>query len=518
MSLLSRSERSSIELLSQLTFTNPFLPERIALEKKILGRRYHPEPFSAWSLDVDQPRRKNIRQIHQRIEALAQTIRKRIVSGQHGDDVEYELYDDLVMHLLYFRLDEALTTAGDLGIFRAAATWKQFEQDFQFFLHCGEFRFPRRDQPEHVFAGIYQVHRAFHNIFLSVLGRSPAAIELRASIWQSIFTHDIRRHQRSLYQHMSRVPTLIAGPSGTGKELVASAIGRSRYCPFDSKKLQFAAGGGEDYHSLHLAALPVTLVESELFGHAKGSFTGASRDRAGWLETVGPHGAVFLDEIGEVDPQVQTKLLRVLQTRQFQRIGEQTSRNFAGKLIAATNRDLRLEIARGSFRQDLYFRLCGDLVQTPSLREQLREAPDDLAQFVRFIALQLAPSEPDSIVKDSLEWIERHLPADYPWPGNFRELEQCVRNIVIHNAYDFSGIAQTALVGKLGGTLNQMESLTIQAEELLCRYCTYAYWKTRTFESAAELLGLDRRTLRGKLDSEFLKQLDRSHAMTGTSE
>jgi DNA-binding NtrC family response regulator len=252
----------------------------------------------------------------------------------------------------------------------------------------------------------------------------------------------------------------------------------------------------------------VTLVESELFGHAKGSFTGANRDRAGWLETVGLHGAVFLDEIGEIDPQVQVKLLRVLQTRQFQRVGEQTARRFSGKLIAATNRDLRQEIAQGSFRQDLYFRLCGDLVQTSSLREQLQDAPDDLAQFVQFIALQMAPEEADSIVRDVLDWMNKNLPEGYPWPGNFRELEQCVRNVVVHNAYDFSANARATLAGKLGSVLHQMESLKVSADELLRQYCTYAYWKTRTFETAADALGVDRRTLRGKLDEKFLKQLD----------
>lgn len=509
MALLSRSERAQIELLSRLTFANPFLPERVAIEKKILGRRYHPAAGGAWSLDLDQPQRKNIQHIQEKIFALSESIRARLASGQHGDDSDHELYDDLILHLLYFRLDEAWKKTGDLRIYQVASTWKQFEHEFQKYIGIGGLQLPSRGKAEHLFAAIYQVHRAFHNIYLGVIGRSPAAIQLRAAIWQSIFTHDIRRYQKSLYQHMAQIATLIVGSSGTGKELVAGAIGRSQYRPFDGRKGQFASGGEEDYHSLHLAALPVTLVESELFGHAKGAFTGANRDRVGWLEAVSAHGAVFLDEIGEIDPQVQIKLLRVLQTREFQRVGEQTPRKFYGKLIAATNRNLRKEFTDGTFRQDLYFRLCGDLVHTPTLREQLRDTPEDLAHFVRYIAVQMGPDEPESIVRDALSWIEQNVPRDYPWPGNFRELEQCVRNVVVHNHYDLAASAPLAVAAQLGATAHDMESLAISAEEMMRRYCTYAYWKTRTYDRAADALSLDRRTLKSKVDKKYLKELDR---------
>ena len=105
------------------------------------------------------------------------------------------------------------------------------------------------------------------------------------------------------------------------------------------------------------------MIESELFGHRRGAFTGAVEDRSGWLETCGPHGAVFLDEIGELDAAIQVKLLRVLQSRTFQRIGETKPRRFEGKVIAATNRDLDEEIGAGRFRSDLYYRLCADVVE-----------------------------------------------------------------------------------------------------------------------------------------------------------
>ena len=204
-----------------------------------------------------------------------------------------------------------------------------------------------------MFACFYQIRRAFHLIFRHLIGASRPAATLRAAVWQSIFTHDMRRYRRSLYRRMHDVTTLVTGPSGTGKELVARAIGLSRYIPFDPDREAFVADLDDAFHALNLSALSPTLIESELFGHRKGAFTGALEDRVGWLESCPPHGTVLLDEIGDVDASIQVKLLRVLQTREFQRIGETAPRQFLGKLIASTNRDLASEMRAGSFPRGL---------------------------------------------------------------------------------------------------------------------------------------------------------------------
>src|SRR4030095_10303350 len=117
------------------------------------------------------------------------------------------------------------------------------------------------------------------------------------------------------------------------------------------------------FYALNPSALSPTLIESELFGHRRGAFTGAVQDRAGWLEVCPATGTVFLDEIGELDPAIQVKLLRVLQSRTFQRLGDTRDRPFLRKLIAATNRDLGREMAAGEFRKDFYYRLCSDFVR-----------------------------------------------------------------------------------------------------------------------------------------------------------
>ena len=188
----------------------------------------------------------------------------------------------------------------------------------------------------------------------------PAA-RLRAAIWQSIFTHDMRRYRRTLYARMGDFPTLITGPSGTGKELAARAIAQSRYVPFDDRRLSFANEGG--FFPINISALSPMLIESELFGHRRGAFTGAIADRKGWLETcpgaVAPCSSTsFLERI--LDPAIQVKLLRVIETRTFHPVGDTAGRQFRGKLITATNRDLAALIAKGRFREDLYYRLCSD--------------------------------------------------------------------------------------------------------------------------------------------------------------
>ena len=204
------------------------------------------------------------------------------------------------------------------------------------------------DEIPHIFACFFQLRRAFLYIFHYIVGHSKPAGKFRTAIWQSIFTHDMRRYRRKLYNRMGTIPTLITGPSGTGKELVARAIGLSRYIPFDVKNKRFKRYFDEGFYAINLSALSETVIESELFGHRKGAFTGAVTERKGYFEEAGDLGSVFLDEIGEVNESIQVKLLRVLQTRSFQRLGDTENNQFNGKFIAATNRNLDEEMQRGT--------------------------------------------------------------------------------------------------------------------------------------------------------------------------
>ena len=350
----------------------------------------------------------------------------------------------------------------------------------------------------HLFAFFFQIRRAFHHIFRHIIGGSQPIARLRAAVWESIFTHDMRRYRRVLYQKMGDVTTLITGPSGTGKELVARAIGLSRYIPFDEKSLRFTDDFVGSFYAINISALSTTLIESELFGHRRGAFTGALQDRAGFLEACPPLGAVFLDEVGEIDAGVQVKLLRVLQTRSFHRLGDSAARRFAGKIIAATNRDLPAEIEAGRFRSDFYYRLCADLITTPSLREQIDESPDELGRLVHFLSEQVVGAEEaERLTDEVLTWISSSLGDAYAWPGNVRELEQCVRNVLIRGAYRPARTAPTSTGDALAAAVREGR---LTSDELLNGYYRLIYERAGNLVEAARHLGVDRRTVRGRID------------------
>jgi transcriptional regulator with AAA-type ATPase domain len=471
--------------ISALVYANPFLEERIEHERRILGDAYIPsQPF--WSLEPDLQRRSNIDLIAEKCAALV---------DRSGDSVP----EDVAVYFIYERYRDAileLIEHGQLG--QRVAFYARFKNDVTRYL--GD-----RADAAHLFACFFQVRRAFHHIFRNIVGRSLPAAKLRAAVWQSIFTYDMRRFRRSVYARMGDVPALITGPTGTGKELVARAIGLSRYVPFDERREKFAGDPEATFVGLNPSALSPTLIESELFGHRKGAFTGAIADHEGFLESTGPLGTVFLDEIGELDPALQVKLLRVIQTRTFQRLGDTTPRRFDGKLIAATNRDLAAEIRASRFREDFFYRLCADTILTPALHEQMAGNLEELTHLVRFISTRVAgEDEAEQLTSEVVRAIEVSPGLDYRWPGNFRELEQCVRSVMLRGSYSPSpqtpsDARQRIAEGVVAGAFT--------ADDLLRNYCTLLYAKTRNYSQVAEKLGVDRRTVRAKVDAKLLEEL-----------
>ncbi|HEV7516623.1 MAG TPA: sigma-54 factor interaction domain-containing protein, partial [Thermoanaerobaculia bacterium] len=398
--LFSGQERQVVEAISRLAYCNPFTPERLTLERQALGDAFIPFDV-VWHSQVDPARdNPNVPVILEQAHELAETLRARLAAPGPRQTAaavsreELELYRDLVLYLLYGRYQPRLLEAIDAQASGRASFgfYRDFLADLGHFLDLPAFRESPADSGKsppdsaHLFACFFQIRRAFHFTFRSIVGGSPPAARLRAQVWQSVFTHDLRRYQRALYKSMGDVTTLITGPSGTGKELVARAIGHSRYLPFDPAGLKFRESWATSFYPLNLSALSPTLIESELFGHRRGAFTGAVADRTGWLEVCPPLGTVFLDEIGETELAIQVKLLRVLETRSFQRLGETRGRPFQGKVVAATNRDLAREMQAGRFRADLYYRLCSDLLVTPTLRERIAAAPEELSNLVLFLA------------------------------------------------------------------------------------------------------------------------------------
>jgi two-component system nitrogen regulation response regulator GlnG len=211
------------------------------------------------------------------------------------------------------------------------------------------------------------------------------------------------------------VTVLITGESGAGKELVARAI------------YQHSRRADRPFLAINCAAIPEALVESELFGHEQGAFTGADRRRIGKFEQAGD-GTILLDEIGDMPPPVQAKMLRVLQERRFERLGGNEPVAARARVLAATNRDLEQLIAAGRFRQDLYYRLNGVTLRVPPLRERKADIPE-LAHHFLFRSAREGNRDVRGFAPEALDRLQR-----LDWPGNVRELLNCVRSAVYRAA------------------------------------------------------------------------------------
>jgi transcriptional regulator with AAA-type ATPase domain len=508
--LLTGREREFLQAISRLVQSNPFLPERIAAERDALGRDFREvDPIRSLSVDdPSQPDPNRVR-LNERLEEVVPSVRERLASGADASDHDLALYQDAVLRLLYGRHLEHFRVAVESSVAKGRGpgrlrSYASFAREWEHFFEIPMTTWRPDLAAPHAFACLFQIQRAFHHIFQSIVGHSVVAARLRGAVWQSVFTHDLQRYRDTLYDRMGDVPTLILGPSGTGKELVARAIGFSRYIPFDANTATFTEDFVGGFHPLNLSAMPGTLIESELFGHKRGAFTGAVGDRRGWLEVCAPGGTVFLDEIGELEPAIQVKLLRVLQARTFQPLGETAERPFRGKIVAATNRDLADAMQRGEFREDFYYRLCSDVIVTPSLHEQLRDAPDVLRELLQFIVTRVTGEATESLVDEAEHWIVEHLGSDYPWPGNIRELEQCVRSVLIRKAYRPAPVRPQSDEDRVFGAALRGE---LTAEELLRRYCTLVYARTENYQETARRLELDRRTVKSKIDEALLTQL-----------
>jgi hypothetical protein len=339
----------------------------------------------------------------------------------------------------------------------------------------------------------FQMRRAF--FFISrIIGSSDCMMNLRKILWNNIFTGDIRLYDEFLWNRMEDFSTMLLGETGTGKGLAAAAIGRSGYIPYDLRASTFQESFAKTFISINLSQFQEQLIESELFGHKKGAFTGAVDSHQGIFSRCSPHGAIFLDEIGEVSTHVQIKLLRVLQDRLFSPVGSHKSETFSGRVIAATNRSITTARQEGSFRNDFYYRLCSDVIVVPPLRQRLSENSRELKELLKITIRRILGNAPSEIVSSIHNTIEKSVPTDYEWPGNIRELEQCTRQIILNNRYDWQQSSPD--VPPQESLAADIEKGSLNAAELMGLYCGLHYKRLGTYEAVARLTGLDRRTVK----------------------
>ena len=314
---------------------------------------------------------------------------------------------------------------------------------------------------------------AFHNL----IGRSPSMQDIYTKIEQVAD---------------SRTTVLIAGESGTGKELVAKA-------------LHYNSGRRErPFIALNCAAIPETLIESELFGHEKGSFTDATARRVGQFELANT-GTLFLDEIGDLSAMTQAKLLRILQEREFTRVGGVQSIKVDVRIVAATNKNLEELVRKGQFREDLYYRINVIALYLPPLRERGEDVPL-LAKHFLAKRIEEDNRPPQEFSKDAVDLLSR-----YPWPGNVREMENIIEQAfiwskgsdtitsehlptILKNDTRSSSLHDDTLAGRLSLEKAVME---FEREIILDALKRTNYVQTH----AANLLGISRRMLKYRMDT-----------------
>lgn len=286
----------------------------------------------------------------------------------------------------------------------------------------------------------------------------------------------------------SKASVLITGESGTGKELIANALHN------------LSNRRDKPFVKVHCAALSESLLESELFGHEKGAFTGAVARKRGRFELANT-GSIFLDEIGEIDQNVQIKILRVLQDRRFERVGGEETLEVDVRIIAATNRDLLQEIAEHRFREDLFYRLNVVHIQVPPLRERKDDIPLLVASFLE----EFAKENNKKIT--GIDARARSALYKYNWPGNIRQLRNCIESAIVMCSGSeitledlppsVSGASDTDMISiPVGITLAEAEKILIQQNLAVNKGN-----KSKT----ADILGIGRKTLHRKIDEYNLE-------------
>ncbi len=336
----------------------------------------------------------------------------------------------------------------------------------------------------------YQIRRAFYFISTSLLGDSRSMVAIREQVWNNIFTHDVRTYEARLWDRMEDFSTFLVGETGSGKGTAAAAIGRSGWIPYDLSTQRFEQSFTTAFLAVNVSEFSESLVESELFGHRKGAFTGAIDSHTGVFQRCEPHGTIFLDEIGDVSVHIQIKLLRVLQERLYSPVGSHEQQRFPGRVLAATNRPIGELRESGAFRDDFYYRLCSDVIEMPTLRQRIRESDTVLPMLVRTITGRIMGEE--GMADVVLDTIQKTVPEDYAWPGNVRELEQAARQIILTGRCSF----ETGNAGSPAGLADQINNELFDARELVDHYCKLLYERHGTYEEVARITGLDRRTVK----------------------
>ncbi len=478
---LSAAEREFFGRVARAAFSNPFGAERLHLDREIAGvgsRIAQPELI-----------RRTMARVREAVATLEEQGRAdlRRFSGEDREVLRTALLFE-VFHRHAAEFDRLIQQQVADGEEPCAVP---FAKDVLGLLARRGFS---GEEARRTFAFFFQMRRAFYFIEHGLVGISPCMREFRRHLWNNVFTHDIRWYERYLWNRMEDFSTLLLGETGTGKGAAAAAIGRSGFIPFDESRNRFAESFTRNFVSINLSQYPEALIESELFGHKKGAFTGAIDHHRGVFARCSAHGAIFLDEIGDVGIPVQIKLLQILQERTFSPVGSHEKQRFSGRVIAATNRPLEKLREQGDFRDDFFYRLSSDVIAVPTLRQRLQEEPRELDVLLELVVSRTIGEMSEELAGMVREVLDGEPGPGYGWPGNVRELEQAVRRILLTRSY--RGELPVEPGDLRGRLLAAVDGGNLDAQGLLAGYCALLYRRLGTYEQVARVTGLDRRTVK----------------------
>ncbi|MBM4102840.1 MAG: sigma-54-dependent Fis family transcriptional regulator [Planctomycetes bacterium] len=488
---LSQSDRRFFGLVADAAFTNPFSEKRETIDSEIAGLTGQKDSGLPWA-DV-------VSLMIKKLEARLAELDKMSSGGTAKlEDFDGETDRELMKYAFLFAVFHQAARDFD-ALIRKQERAEEKTLTVSFAPKTLEQMFRRGFSPQQAsrcFALFYQIRRAFYFIQQGLIGKSNCMRKLRMDLWNNIFTYDIRGYEQYLWDRMEDFATLLEGPTGCGKGAAAAAVGKSCFIPFDAASNTFQSSFMELFVPANLSQYAPTLLESELFGHTRGAFTGAVSEHEGLFGLCRPHGTIFLDEIGEISPQVQVKLLKVLEERAYTPVGSHKTKHFYGRVIAATNRPVALLRRDGVFREDFYYRLCADCIVVPSLAQRVQENPQELVELVEHFARQITRDYNPKLCDKVLEVIRTRLPKGYGWPGNVRELAQCIRRVILKEDYQPTEIAARTRAEQIKDGL---EKGVLSADQLVSEYCKLLYDKHPSYQDVARIAGLDWRTAKKKV-------------------
>ncbi|RAP39099.1 hypothetical protein DID80_00400 [Candidatus Marinamargulisbacteria bacterium SCGC AAA071-K20] len=471
---LSNSEKATLSIISEISNLNPFGEKRKQLETTLLK-----------DASKNDSLEKRIQLNRFCLKALTTYYRNGPTKYSNFKNNDKEIIKNCSLFYVYL---QHITTL-DQHIEKELASKKTipFEASKSILRLLNNFGFSSKEST-HYFALFYQIRRAYYFIEDTLFGQCESINTLRFQLWNALFTWNIKFYDDYCHSNLSTFSLLFLGDTGTGKGTAAKALGYSSYIPFDLKTNKFKYCFSNLFLQTNLSQYPESLIESELFGHKKGSFTDSIDNYEGLFSQLNEHSTLFLDEIGDLTLEVQVKLLNVLQDRKYCPVGSKETKELKGRVLTATNQDLETQIKNNLFREDLFYRISSDTITLPTLAKRISQNNKELALLSENIITKIFKKPIPELASFVINILKDQIPKHYSWCGNVRELEQCIKQIIMTQSVSLSRAES-----------NPPDIEQKDAKSLLSTHAKKLYEKYKSYQLVAKELNIDWRTAKNLL-------------------